>query len=81
MDKMESMQLETKYTIPFEMDNEIIEDVIEFCYLDRVITKEESSTLDVSQRTAKANQAFGMLRGKWKSMVINRKTKILISNS
>lgn len=63
------------------IDNQVIEEVDEFCYLGSMITKDGGADVDVKNRIQKARQAFGSLNRVWSSGRYTRRLKLQIFNS
>jgi hypothetical protein len=79
--KTKSMRLNTTCILPIRLDNGIVEEVSEFCYLGSILTSDSSNNLDINSRIAKARQAYGILTKIWRSNAISLKTKIQIFNT
>lgn len=79
--KTKCMKLNNTCNLPIILNNTVIEEVNEFCYLGSIITTNSDSDSDIDSRIAKARQAFGMLSGIWRSSIISQKTKIQLFNT
>lgn len=63
------------------MDQNALEDVNSFTYLDSIISKEGGTEDDVQARIGKARTTFNMLNNIWKAKKLSLKTNLQIFNS
>ena len=74
------MQL-TETPLPVELENESLEEVEEYTYLESIMSKSNATVKDITNRLQKAKSSFVQLNNVWKSPNISGQTKIKIYNS
>ena len=70
------MRINARNDQRIKVNDEQVDDVEEFLYLDALLDKEGGATKDIQQRLSKARQTFYRLQRIWNSSEISRKTKI-----
>ena len=70
------MRINARNDQRIKVNDEQVDDVEEFLYLDALLDKEGGATKDIQQKLSKARQTFYRLRRIWNSSEISRKTKI-----
>ena len=70
------MRINARNNQRIKVNDEQVDDVEEFLYLDALLDKEGGATKDIQQKLSKARQTFYRLRIIWNSSEISRKTKI-----
>ena len=70
------MRINARNDKRIKVNDEQVDDVEEFLYLDALLDKEGGATKDIQQKLSKARQTFYRLRRIWNSSEISRKTKI-----
>ena len=70
------MRINARNDQRIKVNDEQVDDVEEFLYLDALLDKEGGATKDIQQKLSKARLTFYRLRRIWNSSEISRKTKI-----